>query len=80
MRNTSVGFGMLVLAAAIVPGCTALTLARLVDTLTPDALGVKIDNRVVVKSFEEPAQKKAGQKVADVAALVDKLKNEAKAI
>ncbi|MBI1946533.1 MAG: electron transfer flavoprotein subunit beta/FixA family protein [Deltaproteobacteria bacterium] len=50
------------------------------DELTPDALGVKLESRVVVKGFEEPAQKKAGQKVADVAALVDKLKNEAKAI
>jgi len=50
------------------------------DELTPDALGVKLENRVVLKGFEEPAQKKAGQKVADVAALVDKLKNEAKAL
>jgi electron transfer flavoprotein beta subunit len=50
------------------------------DELTPDALGVKLESRVVIKGFEEPAQKKAGQKVADVAALVDKLKNEAKAL
>ena len=50
------------------------------DELTPDALGVTLESRVVVKGFEEPAQKKAGQKVADVAALVDKLKNEAKAL
>jgi electron transfer flavoprotein beta subunit len=44
------------------------------------ALGVRVEPVVVVKSFEEPPSKKAGQKVADVAALVDKLKNEAKAL
>jgi len=51
-----------------------------VDEMDAKALGVDIAPKVVIKAFEEPAQKKAGQKVADVATLVDKLKNEAKVI
>jgi electron transfer flavoprotein beta subunit len=43
-------------------------------------LGVDVTPRVVVKGFEEPATKAAGQKVPDVATLVQKLKTEAKAL
>jgi electron transfer flavoprotein beta subunit len=51
-----------------------------VDETDPGALGVDVTPRVVMKGFEEPPSKQAGQKVADVAALIDKLKNEAKVI
>jgi electron transfer flavoprotein beta subunit len=46
----------------------------------PADLGVDFTPRVATLSVREPAGRKAGVKVADVAALVDKLKNEAKAI
>ena len=51
-----------------------------VDELDAKALEVDLTPRVSIKSFEEPAQKKAGQKVPDVATLVEKLKTEAKVI
>ncbi len=51
-----------------------------VEELDAKSLGVDIAPRVVVKAFEEPAQKTAGQKVPDVATLVEKLKTEAKVI
>lgn len=43
-------------------------------------MGVDLTPRVVLKGVEAPAEKSAGEIVADVATLVDKLKNEAKAI
>ncbi|MCW2241381.1 electron transfer flavoprotein subunit beta/FixA family protein [Azospirillum canadense] len=51
-----------------------------IDTLTPDALGVDVAPRLKTLKVAEPAKRKAGVKVADVAALVDKLKNDARAI
>jgi electron transfer flavoprotein beta subunit len=51
-----------------------------VDELDAAGLGVDVAPRVVIKAFEEPATKKAGQKVADVATLVEKLKSEAKVL
>ncbi len=51
-----------------------------IDTMTPDALGVDPAPRVVTLKVAEPAKRQAGAKVADVAALIDKLKNEAKVI
>ena len=51
-----------------------------IDTLAPADLGVDIAPRLVTLKVEEPPKRKAGIKVADVAALVDKLKNEAKVI
>ena len=51
-----------------------------IDTLSPADLGVDVTSRLVTLKVEEPAKRKAGIKVADVAALVDKLKNEAKVI
>ena len=50
------------------------------DTLTPDALGVDAAPRLTVLKVEEPPARKGGIKVPDVAALVDKLRNEAKVI
>lgn len=49
-------------------------------TMTPADLGVDISPRVTVLKVSEPAGRKAGIKVPDVATLVDKLKNEAKVI
>ncbi len=50
------------------------------DTLKPDELGVDVNPRLKTLKVSEPPGRKAGVKVADVAALVDKLKNEAKVI
>jgi electron transfer flavoprotein beta subunit len=51
-----------------------------VDEMDAKAMGVDLAPKVVIKAYEEPAQKKAGQKVPDVATLVEKLKTEAKVI
>ncbi len=50
------------------------------DTLTPEELGVDITPRVKILKVVEPETRKAGVNVADVAELLDKLKNEAKVI
>ena len=50
------------------------------ETLTPDALGVDVKPRLTTLKVVEPAKRKAGVKVADARALVDKLRNEAKVI
>ncbi len=50
------------------------------DTLTPDALGVDVAPRVTTLSVAEPPKRSAGERVADVAQLMDKLKNVAKVI
>lgn len=50
------------------------------DTKTPEDLGVNVEARVQLVGVEPPAQRSAGIKVADVDALVEKLKNEAKVI
>lgn len=50
------------------------------ETLKPEDLGVDVAPRLKTLKVAEPAQRGAGVKVADVATLVDKLKNEAKAI
>ena len=51
-----------------------------IDTVTAADLGVDVAPRLVTLKVEEPPKRKAGIKVADIAALVDKLKNEAKVI
>ena len=51
-----------------------------IDIVTAADLGVDVAPRLTVLKVEEPAKRSAGIKVADVAALVDKLKNEAKVI
>jgi electron transfer flavoprotein beta subunit len=50
------------------------------DTMTPADLGVDVTPRLKTLKVAEPAGRKAGIKVPDVATLVDKLKNEAKVI
>ena len=50
------------------------------DTMTPDELGVDTTSRVKTVKVSEPPKRQGGIKVADVAELVDKLKNEAKVI
>jgi electron transfer flavoprotein beta subunit len=50
------------------------------EVLKPADLGVDVSPRLKTLKVSEPAGRKAGIKVADVAALVDKLKNEAKVI
>lgn len=51
-----------------------------IEELTAAALGVDVTPKVVVKKLTAPPARKGGTKVADVAALVDKLKNEAKVL
>ena len=50
------------------------------DTMSPADLGVDVSPRIKTLKVVEPAARSAGIKVADVAALVDKLKNDAKVI
>jgi len=50
------------------------------DIVKPEELGVDIAPRLKTLKVEEPPKRSAGVMVADVAALVDKLKNEAKVI
>jgi electron transfer flavoprotein beta subunit len=50
------------------------------DIVKPADLGVDVAPRVVTLKVSEPPKRSAGVKVADVAALVEKLKNEAKVI
>ncbi len=51
-----------------------------IETLKPDDLGVDAAPRVTTLKVVEPPPRPAGVKVADVAELIDKLKNEAKVI
>jgi electron transfer flavoprotein beta subunit len=53
---------------------------KTLDVLKPAELGVDVSPRLKTLKVEEPPVRKAGIKVADVQALVDKLKNEAKVI
>ncbi|HRA62262.1 MAG TPA: electron transfer flavoprotein subunit beta/FixA family protein, partial [Burkholderiaceae bacterium] len=50
------------------------------DNFKPADLGVDIKAHLKTLKVQEPPQRSAGIKVPDVAALVDKLKNEAKVI
>ncbi|MCD8515501.1 MAG: electron transfer flavoprotein subunit beta/FixA family protein [Burkholderiaceae bacterium] len=50
------------------------------DNVKPEDLGVDVSPRLKTLKVAEPAGRKAGIKVPDVATLVDKLKNEAKVI
>ncbi len=50
------------------------------DTFKPEDLGVDVKPRLKTLKVSEPPKRGAGIKVPDVAALVDKLKNEAKVI
>ena len=53
---------------------------KTLDVLKPADLGVDVSPRLKTLKVQEPPVRKAGIKVADVQALVDKLKNEAKVI
>jgi electron transfer flavoprotein beta subunit len=53
---------------------------KIIETMTPESLGVDIAPRLKTIRVEEPPKRSAGVMVADVAALVEKLKNEAKVI
>ncbi len=50
------------------------------DVFKPEDLGVDVTPHIKTLKVSEPPKRSAGVKVADVAALVDKLKNEAKVI
>jgi electron transfer flavoprotein beta subunit len=51
-----------------------------IEQLTPEALAVDVAPRLVTLKVEEPAKRQGGRKVASVAELVDKLRNEARVI
>jgi electron transfer flavoprotein beta subunit len=53
---------------------------KTLDVFKPEDLGVDVTPRLKTLKVSEPPKRGAGIKVADVAALVDKLKNEAKVI
>jgi electron transfer flavoprotein beta subunit len=53
---------------------------KTIDTVKPEELGVDPTPRLTTLKVNEPPKRKGGVKVADVAALVDKLRNEAKVI
>ncbi len=51
-----------------------------IEELTPAGLGVDVTPKLTVTKLTHPPARKAGIKVPDVATLIDKLKNEAKAL
>ena len=53
---------------------------KTIDTIKPADLGIDPAPRLTTLKVSEPPTRKAGVKVADVAALIDKLRNEAKVI
>jgi electron transfer flavoprotein beta subunit len=53
---------------------------KVLDIMKPEALGVDVTPHLKTIKVEEPPKRTAGILVADVSALVDKLKNEAKVI
>ncbi len=53
---------------------------KTIEIIKPEDLGVDISPRLKTLKVEEPPKRTAGVMVADVAALVEKLKNEAKVI
>ena len=48
--------------------------------IKPEDLGVDVAPRIKTLRVDDPPKRSAGVKVADVAALVEKLKNEAKVL
>ena len=53
---------------------------KTIDNVKPADLGVDVTPRLTVLKVVEPSKRQAGKKVADVAELVAKLRNEAKVI
>ena len=50
---------------------------KTIDQLSTDELGVDVAPRLKTLKVEDPPKREGGRKVADIAELVDKLKNEA---
>jgi electron transfer flavoprotein beta subunit len=53
---------------------------KALETLKPDALGVDVAPRLATLKVVEPSKRKAGIKVPDAKALLDKLRNDAKVL
>jgi electron transfer flavoprotein beta subunit len=53
---------------------------KTLENLKPEALGVDVAPRLSTVKVVEPSKRKSGMKVADIKALVEKLRNEAKVI
>jgi len=53
---------------------------KTLENLKPEALGVDVSPRLSTVKVVEPSKRKAGMKVADVKALVEKLRNDAKVL
>src|SRR5687767_12665179 len=53
---------------------------KTLEILKPDALGVDVTPRLAVLKVVEPSKRKAGVKVADARALIEKLRNDAKVL
>jgi electron transfer flavoprotein beta subunit len=53
---------------------------KTLEVLKPEGLGVDVSPRLSTLKVVEPSKRKAGMKVADVKALVEKLRNDAKVI
>ena len=53
---------------------------KTLEVLKPEALGVAVAPRLATLKVSEPPKRKAGTKVPDARALVDKLRNEAKVL
>ena len=53
---------------------------KTLEVLKPEALGVDVSPRLSTLKVVEPSKRKAGTKVADVKALVEKLRNDAKVL
>ena len=53
---------------------------KTLEALKPEALAVDVSPRLTTIKVIEPSKRKAGVKVADAKALVDKLRNDAKVL
>src|SRR5256714_6550390 len=53
---------------------------KTLENLKPDALSVDVTPRLTTVKVVEPSKRKAGVKVADARALIDKLRNDAKVL
>jgi electron transfer flavoprotein beta subunit len=53
---------------------------KTLEVLKPDVLGVDVAPRLTTVKVVEPSKRKAGAKVADAKALIEKLRNDAKVL
>ena len=51
-----------------------------IDVITPEELGIDFTPRLKTLTVQEPPKRQGGIKVADIATLIDKLRNEAKVV